>query len=69
MSYLEWRDLIAIPYLEENYERVCAKGCGERNWLDVGHKRARSTNPELRMELSNVEWQCVPFNRFGQCNR
>lgn len=66
-EYERWKKNEAIPYLDSQGPRVCAKGCGQTWPLDVGHKKGRGAHPELRMELTNVEWQCPAFNRFGGC--
>jgi hypothetical protein len=66
-EYQRWKKEVAIPYLESHYPHCCARGCGETRLLDLGHIRARSTHPQLVMELTNVEWQCLFYNRFGAC--
>lgn len=67
LEYERWRKEIAIPYLLSEGPYVCARGCGKNYNLDVGHKLARSTHPHLKMVLSNLEFQCQNFNRWGSC--
>lgn len=56
-EYIEWRDNIAIPHLDSTYGHKCAS-CGVGGKLDVQHIKKRGSHPELRMELSNVEYLC-----------
>ena len=67
LIYESWKHTIAIPYLEATFPHTCALGCGETNQLDVGHILPRSTRPDLKMELTNVRWECRSSNRFGAC--
>ena len=57
MEYIVWRDTIARPYLDATYGRKCAS-CGKHGQLDVQHIKKRGSHPDLRMELSNVEYLC-----------
>lgn len=56
--YEEWRDKVAIPYLDAK-GRVCAlcggNRCGNKQ-LDVDHIQNRGSHPDLIMNLSNVQY-------------
>lgn len=59
LEYEEWRDTIAIPYLDKHFGRVCAEcgglRCGNKQ-LDVDHKIKRGSRADLKMVLSNVQY-------------
>lgn len=59
IRYEEWRDNIAIPFLDKTYGRICnaCKGarCGNRQ-LDVDHILNRGSHPQLKMSLDNVQY-------------
>lgn len=58
-EYEDWRDTIAIPYLDEKYGRVCfacgGARCGNKQ-LDVDHELNRGSHPHLKMNLQNVRY-------------
>ena len=59
LEYNEWRDTVAIPYLDATYGRICATpDCMVTTKLDVQHKQKRGSHPELKMNLNNVEYLC-----------
>jgi 5-methylcytosine-specific restriction endonuclease McrA len=69
--YNKWRDLIAIPYLDQRFGRACAK-CGTMPPMnddgsygryEVDHIKNRSTHPELRMDVKNVQYLCTNCHR------
>lgn len=59
LKYNEWRDTVAKPYLDATFGHVCVT-CGLGDYglhiLEVEHKLNRGSHPELKMELSNVQW-------------
>lgn len=57
VEYEKWRDEVAIPYLEKTYGHKCAY-CGVGGKLDVNHKLKRGSHPDLKMELTNIEYAC-----------
>lgn len=63
MEYKEWRDNVAIPYLDTTFGRKCSvEGCKNTN-LDVDHILKRGSHPELKMDLSNVRYLCRTHHR------
>lgn len=63
IEYEAWRRDVAVPYLDKTYGRKCSVlGCPETEYLDVQHKQKRGSHPELKMELSNVEYLCRPHH-------
>lgn len=59
IEYEEWRDTVAIPYLNKHFGRVCAACGGERchnRQLDVDHKIKRGSRADLKMDLNNVQY-------------
>lgn len=62
-AYMEWRDTVAKPYLDEKYGRVCsARGCVVKTGLDVDHIVNRGSSPKLIMSLENVQYLCRPHH-------
>ncbi len=59
LAYDEWRDAVAIPYLDDKYGHVCAS-CGKGGRLDVDHiqKRRMGGAPSRTMNISNVQYLC-----------
>lgn len=59
LEYEEWRDTVAIPYLDRTTGRICQRcfgaRCGNRQ-LDVDHKKNRGSNPQLKMDLNNIQY-------------
>lgn len=65
LIYEEWRDMVAVPYLDATYGRICAyNGCNESKNLDIDHIKKRGSHPHLKMELSNVQYMCRPHHRL-----
>jgi hypothetical protein len=62
--YNVWRDTIAKPYLDKQFGHVCAwRGCTQTEGLEVDHKQNRSTHPELKMSVKNVQYLCSPHHQ------
>lgn len=59
IMYNEWRKVVAKPYLDEHFGHTCAR-CGTMTDLDVDHIKNRSTHPELKFALTNIQWLCRP---------
>lgn len=57
VKYEAFRDNVVRPYLDKTYGHRCVE-CGATNNLDVQHKQKRGSHPELKMELSNLEYLC-----------
>ena len=58
LAYIEWRDTVAIPYLDEKFGHVCSvEGCFS-GVVDVCHIKKRSTHPSLKMDLNNIIYKC-----------
>lgn len=57
LTYNQWRDKVAKPYLDSAYGRLC-KWCGSRDELDIDHILPRGSHPELKMDLGNVRYLC-----------
>lgn len=58
-AYEEWRDNVAIPYLDRTTGRVCQACFGSRcrnRQLDVDHIKKRGSSPDLKMSLDNVQY-------------
>jgi len=55
--YTKFRDEVAIPYLDKTFGHKC-RVCGTTNNLDVDHINKRSTHPELKYQLSNLQYLC-----------
>lgn len=63
VEYMIWRDTVAIPYLIETYGYKCAS-CGKEEHLDVDHIKGRGSHPELKMEVTNVQFLCRRCHRI-----
>lgn len=61
LEYEEWRDTVAIPYLDAK-GRECAN-CGAGGQLDVDHIKNRGSHYHLRMNLQNVQYLCRNCHR------
>lgn len=58
-DYEQWRDTVAIPYLDEHFGRVCADCGGARCGnvqLDVDHIKTRGGHQDKKKDLSNVQY-------------
>lgn len=59
LEYEQWRDEVAIPYLDKTTGRVCqvcfGARCGNRQ-LDVDHIKNRGSHYKLRMSLHNIQY-------------
>lgn len=55
--YKKFRDEVAIPYLDKNFGHKC-RCCGTAERLDVDHIHSRGSRPELKYQLSNLQWLC-----------
>lgn len=62
IEYEEWRDNVAIPYLDATYGHSCVH-CGATGKLDVDHIKPRGSHYNLRMVLSNVQYLCRNCHR------
>lgn len=60
-EYSEWRITVAIPYLDEKFGHRCSN-CGATDGLEVDHILTRGSRPDLKTELSNIQWLC------GKCH-
>lgn len=67
VAYETWKREVALPYLLSQCRTMCAV-CGTTRGLQVGHILPRSTHPHLKMELSNVRFECRNFNYYGVCH-
>ena len=56
-EYNEWRINVAIPYLNQKFGHKCNR-CGRTSNLDVDHIKTRGSRPDLKMELTNLQWLC-----------
>lgn len=56
-EYKNFRDQVAIPFLTENFGYKCAR-CGVTDNLDVDHIQGRGSHPELKMNLTNLQFLC-----------
>lgn len=65
-AYALWKHEVALPYLLSLGRKICAE-CGTDRNIQVGHILPRSTHPHLKMELSNVRFECTNFNYYGVC--
>lgn len=64
ITYNQWRDEVARPYLIAMFGEVCViPGCTEATGLDVDHKLNRGSHPELKMVLTNVQLICRPHHQ------
>lgn len=58
IKYDQWRDTVAKPHLDETSGRKC-NNCGAVNvQLDVDHIKNRGSRPDLKMNLSNLQYLC-----------
>ncbi len=63
-EYDVWRDKIAKPYLDKRYGHVCAKrGCNVTEGLEVDHKKGRGSHPELKYQVTNLQYLCFTHHR------
>lgn len=62
-EYDKWRRDIAVPYLDKTFSHQCSN-CGRTDQLDIDHIKSRGAHPELRMELSNIQWLCRPCHQL-----
>lgn len=56
-EYDKWRREVAIPYLDEKFGRLCVY-CGATERLDINHIKTRGSRPDLKMEITNIEYAC-----------
>lgn len=56
-EYNEWRINVAIPYLDKTYGHKC-NNCGATGALDIDHIKPRGSNPQLKMQLNNIQYLC-----------
>ena len=64
-EYERWkkfRDEVAIPYLDEKFGKKC-RFCGSDKRLDVDHIHSRGSRPELKYQLSNLQYLCRSCHR------
>jgi 5-methylcytosine-specific restriction endonuclease McrA len=65
VAYEKWRDKVAKPFLDDYRGRKCAVwNCKETEDLDVDHIKGRGSHPELKMELTNVQYLCRVHHRL-----
>lgn len=64
LEYKEWRDTVAMPYLDKKFGHVCSvEGCFITNPLDVDHIVKRGSHAELKVNLNNVRYLCRPHHQ------
>ena len=57
-KYELFKHTVAIPYLDATFGRKC-QVCGtSQNNLDINHIKKRGSHPELKYELTNLEYVC-----------
>lgn len=61
-KWVEFRDEVAIPYLDKRYGHVCFC-CGVGGKLDVDHIVTRGADPSLRYNLGNLRYACRSCHR------
>lgn len=66
-AYATWKREVALPYLLSQGRKICFF-CGTDQNVQVGHILPRSTHPQLKMELTNIMFECLPHNYYGVCN-
>lgn len=62
-EYIEWRDSVAIPYLDKKFGHVCSVEDCYSSVVDVAHIKGRGAHPKLKMELTNVRYLCRPHHQ------
>lgn len=63
-KYQDWRDTVAIPYLDAHYGHICAVlGCFETQ-VDVDHIKERGSRPDLKYDVTNIRYLCRPHHRL-----
>lgn len=65
-AYALWKTEVALPYLLTHGPKVCFD-CGTSHNIQVGHIQARSTQPHLKMDLTNIRFECRNHNYYGVC--
>jgi hypothetical protein len=63
----EFRDNTAIPYLDKNFGHTC-RCCGVGGKLDVDHIHGKGSRPELKYQLSNLQYLCRHPCHFNKTN-
>lgn len=59
-----FRDQIARPYLDKKYGHVCNElSCTQTSALTVDHVLGRGSHPELRLEVTNMQYLCFTHHR------
>lgn len=65
-EYERWRKFrqeVAIPYMDEHYGHHC-RCCGRSDVpLDIDHIHGKGARPELKYQLSNLQYLCRPCHR------
>ena len=56
IEYEIWKENVAKPYLERKGHK-CAE-CGATGKLDIDHIQNRGSQPELKMNLLNIQYMC-----------
>lgn len=49
---------VAVPYLDKTFGHHC-RGCLLDTTLDVDHIKSRGAHPELKYQLSNLQYLCA----------
>jgi 5-methylcytosine-specific restriction endonuclease McrA len=60
--YKAFRDDVAVPYLDKNFGHKC-RYCGSTDGLQVDHIHNRGSHPQLKYQLSNLQWLCFICHR------
>lgn len=53
----QFREEIAIPYLDDKFGHIC-RCCGIDGDLDIDHIHNKGSRPELKYQLSNLQYLC-----------
>ena len=59
----KFRDTKAIPYLDKTFGHKCRR-CGVTENLDVDHIHGRGSHPQLKYQLSNLQYLCRSCHRL-----
>lgn len=55
--YKAFRDDVAVPYLDNAFGHHC-RVCKASEGLEIDHIHNRGSRPELKYQLSNLQWLC-----------
>ena len=60
--YTEFRKEVAIPYLDRQFGHKC-RMCSRTDGLELDHIHSRGSRPELKYQISNLQWLCFDCHR------